>query len=84
MALLILVLLRSIIAIASVRFTITVARRNGIVFPFINGKPLKFYGIDGPIQIFVNDETGEVYHCKVTDKTDLDNIKYELYKQNNL
>lgn len=56
----------------------------GIVFPFINDKPLKFDGIDGPIQIFVNDETGEVYRCKVTDKTDLDNIKYELYKQNNL
>ena len=52
----------------------------GIVFPFINGKPLKFDGIDGPIQIFVNDETGEVYRCKVTDKTDLDNIKYEIHK----
>ena len=52
----------------------------GIVFPFINGKPLKFDGIDGTIQIFVNDETGEVYRCKVTDKTDLDNIKYEIHK----
>ena len=52
----------------------------GIVFPFINGKPLKFDSIDGQFQIFVNDETGEVYRCKVTDKTDLDNIKYEIHK----
>ena len=52
----------------------------GIVFPFINGKPLKFDGIDGQFQIYVNDETSEVYRCKVTDKTDLNNIKYEIHK----
>ena len=56
----------------------------GITFPFIEGKPLKFYGTNIEngklIQIYINEETSELYHCVITDKFNSDNVKYELYK----
>ena len=56
----------------------------GIPFPFIDGKPLKFYGTDidngKAISIFTNEETGEFYHCRITDRSDPNDVKYEIYK----
>ena len=56
----------------------------GIPFPFIDGKPLKFYGTDidngKTISIFTNEETGEFYHCRITDRSDPNDVKYEIYK----
>ena len=56
----------------------------GIPFPFIDEKPLKFYGTDiengKAISIFINEETGEFYHCRITDRSDPNDVKYEVYK----
>ena len=56
----------------------------GIPFPVIDGKPLKFYGTDiengKSISIFINEEKGEFYHCKITDRTNPTDAQYELYK----
>ena len=55
-----------------------------ITFPFIDGKPLKFYGTDikdkKAVQVYINEETGELYHCLVTDKSNPDDVKYEIHK----
>lgn len=55
-----------------------------LTFPFVDGKPLKLYdtGIENrrSIEIYINEETNELYHCVVTDKSDMRNIKYEIYK----
>ena len=56
----------------------------GITFPFIDGKPLKFFDTDiqngKAIQVYKNEDTGEMYHCRITDKSDPNDVKYELYK----
>lgn len=56
----------------------------GITFPFIDGKPLKFCGTDIEnkkiIEIYINDETGDLYHCIVTDKSNPDDVKYIIYR----
>ena len=56
----------------------------GIMFPLVHGKPLKFYGTDmdagKAVQVYIDDETGELYHCVITDKSDPDDVKYDLYK----
>lgn len=56
----------------------------GIIFPFIDGKPLKFFDTDmqngKAIQVYINEDTGEMYHCRITDKSDPNDVKYELYK----
>ncbi len=56
----------------------------GITFPFVDEKPLKFYGTDikdrKAVQVYINEETGELYHCRVTDKSNPDDVKYEIYK----
>ena len=56
----------------------------GIPFPFIDEKPLKFYGTDiengKAISIFINEKTGEFYHCRITDKSNTTDVKYEVYK----
>ena len=56
----------------------------GIAFPFVDGKPLKLYDTDinagKAIQIYIDDETGELYHCVMTDKSNPDDVKYEIYK----
>ncbi len=55
----------------------------GITFPFVDGKPLKFYGTDHKtgraVQVYIDEETGAFYHC-IVDKSDPDNVKYEIYK----
>lgn len=53
-----------------------------LILPLYNGKPLKYLGIDKQSgnQIYSDEETNEVYHCIITDKTDLNDIKYELHK----
>ena len=56
----------------------------GIPFPLIDEKPLKFYGTDiengKAISIFINEKTGEFYHCRITDKSNPNDVKYEVYK----
>ena len=56
----------------------------GITFPFIDGKPLKFFDTDiqngKAIQVYINEDTGEMYHCRITDKSDPNDVKYEIYK----
>ena len=57
----------------------------GMTFPFIDGKPLKFYGTDikdkKAVEVYINEETGELYHCRrTTNRFDDQNIQYELYK----
>lgn len=56
----------------------------GIPFPFMDGKPLKFYGTDikdgKAISIFINEETGEFYHCRITDRSDPNDVKYVIDK----
>ena len=56
----------------------------GILFPLIDEKPLKFYGTDiengKAISIFINEKTGEFYHCRITDKSNPNDVKYEVYK----
>ena len=56
----------------------------GITFPLIDGKPLKFFDTDikngKPIQIYINEETGEIYHCVIIDKSNPNDVKNEIYK----
>ena len=56
----------------------------GITFTFIDGKPLKFFDTDiqngKAIEVYINEDTGEMYHCRITDKSDPKDVKYELYK----
>jgi hypothetical protein len=56
----------------------------GITFPFIDGNPLKFFDTDiqngETIQVYINEDTGEMYHCRITDNSDPNDVKYELYK----
>lgn len=56
----------------------------GITFPFIDGNPLKFFDTDiqngKAIQVYINEDTGERYHCRIIDKSDPNDVKYELYK----
>ena len=56
----------------------------GITFPFADGRPLKFYDTDRcngrSVEVYIDEETDELYHCVVTDKSNPDDVKYELYK----
>ena len=57
----------------------------GMTFPFIDGKPLKFYGTDikdkKAVEVYINEQTGELYHCRrTTNRFDDQNIQYDLYK----
>lgn len=56
----------------------------GITFPFIDGRPLKFYGTDisngKSVQVYIDEETKELYYCRITDKSNPNDIKYDLYK----
>ena len=56
-----------------------------LAFPLVDGKPLKLLRIDTDkengqsIQIYINEETNEIYHCKIISSI-LEDITYELYK----
>ena len=59
----------------------------GITFPFIKGKPLKYYGCEinpggKAKQFYLNEDTNERFYLIITkaDKNDCDNIEYELIK----
>lgn len=56
------------------------------IFPFVDGKPLKFYGTkrenNKAIQIYINEETNDLYHCVITDRSNSLDVKYEIYKVN--
>ena len=55
-----------------------------LIFPFVDGKPLKFYGTgskDGKqIEIYINEETDEIYHCLILEKSKGFDKKYEMYR----
>ena len=50
----------------------------GITFPFIDGKPLKFFDTDikngKSTQMYINEGAGEVYHCVITDKSNPNDV----------
>jgi hypothetical protein len=55
-----------------------------LTFPFMDGKPLKFYNTDihngRSVEVYVDEETGDFYHCIAENKSGLDDLKYEIYK----
>ena len=55
-----------------------------MIFPFIDGKPLKFDGftrIDNKeVQFYVDEDKGEYYHCTIIDASNPLDKKYELIK----
>ena len=58
---------------------------HGILFPFVNGKPLKYCGCNimppNDYQIYYNDETGETFHYKrVKDEAASGGDKWEIVK----
>ena len=54
------------------------------IFPFVDGKPLKYYGTKKEnkksIIIYINEDTNEIYHCVITDQSNPLDVKYEIYK----
>jgi hypothetical protein len=59
----------------------------GVTFPFVDGKPLKYYGCETKPgektkQFYLNEHTNERFYLIITevDKNDRDNSKYELVK----
>ncbi len=58
-----------------------------IIFPFIDGKPLKFDGftkIDNKeVQLYVDEDKNELYHCTIIDDSNPLEKKYELIKITN-
>jgi len=58
----------------------------GIVFPFIDGKPLKLLKIDinkengKSVEVYINEETNEIYHCVRISSHSNEITTYELWK----